>query len=222
MRVETIGTFYTRFVEFLDRARSTSPQMQFGPIDWRGDVLSSRLSCPCNRSTKEYFWARAGTDLYAEWMCSKDAFAVIGCTHYGEVYEQTEAQQLACTEMVGQDSSAHLSPNCEAPLCCNWAPCGPCEEARIWDDPMDRLVDGLAVSECLKRFSAWMRNRDMQTGGSTIYWCDGVRMVRPWDLTHDQLTAARSAWSASLRAKQAEAVEKQRSAICVDDDRWDP
>lgn len=89
-------------------------------------------------------------------------------------------------------------------------------------DPMDRLVDGLTVRECLERYTAWQRTRDKQSGGNTVYWVDGVRMVRPWDMTHEQVCAARLAWSAELKRKQQEAEAKERASVCVDDDRWEP
>jgi hypothetical protein len=73
----------------------------------------------------------------------------------------------------------------------------------------DRLVDGLTVDECLRK---WVGNQRE---------CER-RVLGPHQLTPAQVSAARAAWAASLRAKQAEAVEKQRSVICVDDDRWDP
>lgn len=89
-------------------------------------------------------------------------------------------------------------------------------------DPMERMVDGLTVAECLERFTAWQREGSGYGGGTTTYWIDGVRHVRPWSLdTHAQVAAAREAWSAALRAKQEEARERERRQIVCDDDRWE-
>jgi hypothetical protein len=152
-------------------------------------------------------------------------------------FEQTEAQQMVAGVDFGSeppmvtmhsvpDSAARLSPDCQAPLCCRWSPCSPCEDMRIFgepeqQDPMDRLVDGLTVRECLARYEAWQRNRDLQRGGSTVYWVDGERLVRPWDMTHPQMAAAQSAWSSALCNLQSEQRERERVEICVDDDRWE-
>jgi len=68
------------------------------------------------------------------------------------------------------------------------------------------MVDGRTVRECLDIFQ-----RDMREGHAT-----GRR------LTPGQLTAARTAWSAALKAKAVEAAEKEHRRVVVDDDRWEP
>jgi hypothetical protein len=79
-------------------------------------------------------------------------------------------------------------------------------------DPLDRFVDGLRVRECLWMFQQNQRAADL--GCWTQVWSDGKH--RP--LTTAQLTAARSAWSSALRAKQAEAREKERREVVCERD----
>lgn len=79
-------------------------------------------------------------------------------------------------------------------------------------DPMDRVVDGLTVRECLERFEQWQRTRDSQQGGNTVYWRDGQRMVRPWNMSHEQVAAARTAWSLELKRKAEQSKAKERAA----------
>lgn len=72
-------------------------------------------------------------------------------------------------------------------------------------DPLDQLVDGLTVRECLERYQDWQ-----QEGARLLKDKPRVFIKR---LTPAQLSAARSAWSSALRAKQAEARAEQR--VCT-------
>lgn len=85
------------------------------------------------------------------------------------------------------------------------------EAQQLVADPLDHVVDGLTVRECLARYEAWQRE---WVGGTT--WKRGDTY-----LTLPQVDAARSAWSSSLRTLQSEQRERGRVEICVDDDRWE-
>lgn len=81
------------------------------------------------------------------------------------------------------------------------------------DDGTCRCVDGLTPERCLQWFSFVQRcDRDAFQDRCNRHL---------YRLTPRQLDLARSEWSASLRAKQEQAREKERVAICVDDDRWE-
>lgn len=76
-------------------------------------------------------------------------------------------------------------------------------------DPMDRKVDGMRVQECVFWYTLNQRAADAGR-------CGARRTLTP-----AQKDAARTAWSAELRRKQAEAREAERVAIVCDDDRWE-
>lgn len=82
-------------------------------------------------------------------------------------------------------------------------------ESKCSRDRMDCFVDGLTVRQCLERYEFNQRN-DL-----AVNWWPKCPM------TPLQLSAARSAWSAALRAKQQEERERERMAIVCDDDRWE-
>lgn len=77
-------------------------------------------------------------------------------------------------------------------------------------DQMERIVDGLTLRECLNIYEAMQRDDRF------------LQFLGPDGLTTNQLIAAKEAWSAELKRKQSESKEKERAAICVDDDRWEP
>lgn len=79
-------------------------------------------------------------------------------------------------------------------------------------DPLDRFVDGLRVRECLERYEA------MQRSEGQVFWHMDVPFHPVDCLTQLQLTAARSAWSAQLRAKQQEARERERGQVVCERD----
>jgi hypothetical protein len=70
-------------------------------------------------------------------------------------------------------------------------------------------VDGLKPSACLARYQARQRQSDDKAR----------RRVAEYRLSQPQLVAARSAWSSSLRAKQAEAREVERCFVRCDE-QW--
>jgi hypothetical protein len=72
-------------------------------------------------------------------------------------------------------------------------------------DPMERMVDGITVQECVDRFSLMQQEGHM----------GNLRYV----FTPGQLTAARLAWSSALRAKQAEVKERDRLSVRCDE-QW--
>lgn len=76
-------------------------------------------------------------------------------------------------------------------------------------DTLERYVDGLTVRECLSRYEAWQR----EDSGSKM------RRMRDGYLTRAQMLAAQDAWSSALRAKQAEAREKERCEV-VCEEQW--
>jgi len=76
-----------------------------------------------------------------------------------------------------------------------------------------RCVDGLTPEQCLERFTAMQR---AEGSGPPML----TALLNP--LTDSQRELARSEWSAALKAKQQEARGKERAAIVVDDDRWEP
>jgi hypothetical protein len=79
-------------------------------------------------------------------------------------------------------------------------------------DPMERMVDGLSVRECLARYSIMQR---VDGYGAADY----ARAREFYQLTPLQKEAARSAWSSSLRAKQAEVKERDRLSVRCDE-QW--
>lgn len=83
-------------------------------------------------------------------------------------------------------------------------------------DPMDRLVDGLTVRECLAAYERLQREDHTTHARYVPVSLGGVH------LTPNQRDAARLAWSAELKRKQQEAEAKERASVCVDDDRWEP
>lgn len=85
-------------------------------------------------------------------------------------------------------------------------------------DPLDRIVDGLTVRECLERYQAWQREDVSQVPGRPA---SGRWSVAEPYLTTAQVEAARLAWSAELKRKQDEAKAKERVEVVVDDDRWE-
>lgn len=95
-------------------------------------------------------------------------------------------------------------------------------------DPMERYVDGLTVHECLARYEArmaeelrdydsdhWDMKRDtpIPIPLDNPTWQREQRYPRGFRLNDAQLSAARTAWSSALRAKQAEARAKER--VCA-------
>lgn len=72
-------------------------------------------------------------------------------------------------------------------------------------DPLDRKVDGMTVRQCMEAWE-WRQRYD-------ACW--------PTSMTDRQIAAARLAWSSELKRKQAEAREKEGTAIVCDDDRWE-
>lgn len=97
--------------------------------------------------------------------------------------------------------------------------CGDVECNRC--DPMERMVDGLTVRECLEKYQAWQR-ADYGAGSHRDGWYRIRMPMQTAALTDLQKAAAQSAWSAQLRAKQEQVREKERVEIVCDDDRWEP
>ena len=80
-------------------------------------------------------------------------------------------------------------------------------------DPLDRYVDGKRVRDCLEAFEMWQR------GDVGRYAHMRGKWVWPeYKLTPLQLSAARLAWSVSLREKQQEQREKERVEIVCERD----
>lgn len=95
--------------------------------------------------------------------------------------------------------------------------CGPNGERVVtYLDPMERLVDGLTVRECLAAYERLQREDHTTHARYVPVSLGGVH------LTPNQHAAARLAWSDELKRKQQEAGEKERRSVCVDDDRWEP
>lgn len=84
-------------------------------------------------------------------------------------------------------------------------------------DPMERMVDGLAVRECLERYSAWQREDVRQTEWAKTEPLK-PKHLRAEYLTVAQVEAARTAWSAALKRKQAEQREKERNEVVCERD----
>ena len=80
-------------------------------------------------------------------------------------------------------------------------------------DPMERMVDGLTVRECLDAFERNQRERPTHHARFVPVSLRGVY------LTMAQLAAARLAWSSALRAKQAEVKERDRLSVRCDE-QW--
>jgi len=76
-------------------------------------------------------------------------------------------------------------------------------------DPMDRIVDGLMVRDCLRRYQANLRELDSASHKLT-------RIL--YGLTPPQLEAARLAWSTELKRKVAETRERERNQIVCERD----
>ena len=84
---------------------------------------------------------------------------------------------------------------------CGSATCTTC-------DPMERMVDGLTVRECLDLWVDNQRTYDLYGRGGGYA-----------PLTAAQKSAASLAWSSSLRAKQAEVKERERLSVRCDE-QW--
>ena len=113
------------------------------------------------------------------------------------------------------DDVDELSDIDEKPIGCGW----PCNEAcghlavqpAHVADPMERMVDGLTVRECLAR---------MERSAQPHPWDSDSEQGGLWHwLTAAQQEAARLAWSSSLRAKQAEVKEMDRLSVRCDE-QW--
>lgn len=113
----------------------------------------------------------------------------------------------------------------------DWASfrCEPCQaelgvRINADDDPLERCrwvtaqyrfqcrcSAELTAAECLTRYTNQQHQNDVE----------GCRAVAQDLLTPAQKDAARSAWSAALRARVDAAKEKERRQIVCDDDRWE-
>ena len=112
------------------------------------------------------------------------------------------------------DDQGDLSPLGDIHITFAGGHCGDAACTRC--DPMERMVGGLTVRECLERYEAYQR---ADYGGGTCA-NGGISMKFPTraTLTTEQLAAARIAWSAELRRKQAEARERERTAVVLESD----
>lgn len=139
-----------------------------------------------------------GIEVTSERAASMDAFHVfVKCPHCG-----TSASALLSSRYVQEheDVAEYLLDVAHRRM-------RPCIEATCCD-PLDRWVDGSRAGECLD-FYQRCQQADQGAYASVM-------------LTPLQLSAARSAWSAALKRKQAEQREKERTEIVCDDDRWEP
>ena len=91
------------------------------------------------------------------------------------------------------------------------------EAQQIAAGPTEPLIDGLTTAECLERYEAWQR-ADYGCGRSADGWIHYKMPMVSAALTDAQLDAARSAWSAALRAKTQQAEEKRRVEVVCERD----
>ena len=91
--------------------------------------------------------------------------------------------------------------------------CGKADCTRC--DPMERMVEGLSVHECLAVFTK------LQQDGGTHHQKYVPAYLGGTHLTPLQKDAARMAWSSELKRKQVDAREQEK-VVVVDDDRWEP
>lgn len=84
-------------------------------------------------------------------------------------------------------------------------------------DPMDRMVDGLSVRECLERYQAWQREDVSQVPGRPVSgrWS----MAEPDQARRAASTCAVVRYGAELKRKQNEARAKERGEVTVQD-QW--
>jgi hypothetical protein len=132
-----------------------------------------------------------------------------GAQHLAVQVTEGAIEAATSTSALGSilaEQAQHALPECIIATCC---------------DQLDRFVDGLTVRECLARYEAWQREDVRETNWAKTQLSKPAYQRAEY-LTLAQVSAARAAWSSSLRSKQEQASEKQRVDVCVDDDRWDP
>lgn len=162
------------------------------------DALEQRMASAKEAVDK----ALASGDIYPR------SAAAMGGVLFGDINLTATTEPTYSTDLTSADWHMAVAGGH-----CGKADCTKC-------DPMERYVDGLTVRECLERYTAWQREDVRNTR-----WMAETRKPahqRAEYLTIDQFIAARSAWSAALKAKMAEANEKELRRIVVDDDRWEP
>lgn len=149
------------------------------------------------------------------------------------VREAMQWTEDANTEPVPMRNHAYQRAVEEQPLGCSEYE--QTEATQLVADPMDRVVDGLTVSECLARYE--VRQRESLMPYDDRYWDmkrdphlfpkgrrdEGDPSWGPYErernvprgfrLNDAQLTAAKSAWSTALKRKQQEAREGERVSV---------
>lgn len=177
---------------------SLNADSQMKRLEWTSETLKKVLGYTRSETSDELMPTYGGNWIVG-YPCNEESGSLAPVFGGVDVGASDDLVVATVYSVAGPGSADGLVENMKAAI----------EEFVELTDPMDRVVDGKTVRMCLALME------------SHVHWADRGMGGVIEALTPVRKRAASAAWSAELKRKTAEAKERERCRVVVDDDRWE-